>query len=186
MDRKTTFYVLLLSVIMIFTLQSCGGAKPVAKVNQETEVTVPCEDQVTDKNFFRGQGTAQSKDLNTAREKARMNANNALATSIQVTTKRVTERYVNDAGQSPADYAETFESLTREAVQETLNNVTVSCNKTMKTTDGMYKVYMAVEASKNEVFDAVNKRTEVNRKIETIYNREKFRKIFDEEMGKTQ
>ena len=173
---------------MILALQSCGSSKPVAiaKVNEETEISVPCEDQVTDKDFFRGQGVGQSKDLNTAREKARMNANNALATSIQVMTKRVAESYVNDAGQSAADYATTFESLTREATQETLNNVAISCNKTTKTSDGLYKSYIAVEVGRNEVFEAIDKRAEVNRKIETIYNREKFRKIFDEEMDKMQ
>ncbi|GHT59187.1 hypothetical protein AGMMS50239_05240 [Bacteroidia bacterium] len=182
--HKLNLLFLVFSLLAGISFTSCGGAKPVAKVEQEKEVIVPCDDQVSDKNFFRGQGIGQSKDLNTAREKARMNANQALATGISVVTKRVSERYVNDAGQSPADYAETFETLSREVVQQELSNVRVSCSKTMKTADGMYKVYMAVEAAKTEVFDAIDRKAQVNRKVETIYEREKFRKIFDSEMDK--
>jgi hypothetical protein len=187
MKQKMRFVVLvILTTTTTLGLLSCSSKKPVATVKvvqePETEVAVPCEDQVSDKNFFRGQGIAQSKDLNTAREKARMNANQELATTISLVTRRVSERYVNDAGQSPADYSEIFETLTREVVQKELSNVRVSCNKTMKTTDGMYKVYMAVEADKNAVFDAIDKKAEINRKIETIYQREKFRELFNSEI----
>ena len=182
--RKSYFTYTLIVLIASILFVSCGSSKPqqITSVNKETEISVPCDDQFTDNNFFRGQGTGQSKDLNTAREKARMNANQELATGISALSKRVAERYVNDAGQKPADYAETFESLTREVVQQELNNVRVSCNKTVRTQDGMYKVYMAVEAGKTEVFEAFDRRAESNKKMETLYNREKFRQIYNQEM----
>jgi hypothetical protein len=52
-------------------MSACGGPKSIAKVAGETEVSVPCDDKRTDAQFFRGLGVGQSKDLNTAREKAR-------------------------------------------------------------------------------------------------------------------
>ncbi|MDR1225818.1 MAG: hypothetical protein LBK47_02835 [Prevotellaceae bacterium] len=166
-------------------LSSCGGAKPIAvtQAANEREVSVPCDDQRTDKEFFRGQGVAQSRDLNTAREKARMAANTALAGGISTLIKQVAERYVNDAGQKPSDYSETFESLSKQVVSQQISNVSVACNKTFQTQDGMYKVYMAVEANKNEVFQALERGAEANKKLETIFNREKFRKNFDDEMA---
>lgn len=178
-------YSLFFSLIVCSLLYSCGSSKKVSVVdtNREQVVEVPCSELRTDENFFRGFGIGQSKDLNTAREKARMNANAELASNISVFVKRVAEKYVNDAGQSPADYSGTFESMTREVVSQQMSNIATACNKTTQTQDGMYKVYMAVEAPKGEVFEAMDRRAEGSKKLETLFNREKFRKTFDEEMS---
>jgi hypothetical protein len=167
------------------TVTSCGGAKPIAiaQVNNEQEVTVPCDDKFTDKDFFRGQGVGQSKDLNTARDKARMAANTELAGSISTLIKQVSEKYVNDAGQSPADYGETFDALSKQVINQQISNVQVCCNKTMRTQDGMYKIYVAVEANKNEVFQTLDRAASANKKLETMYDREKFRANYDAEMA---
>ena len=161
-----------------------SGCKPtsVAMVAGEREVSIPCDDKRTDKDFFRGLGIGQSKDLNTARDKARMNANAELAGSISTTIKQVLEKYVNDAGQSPADYAETFEGMTKQVVNQQISNVSIACNTTTRTTDDLYKVYMAVEAGKDEVYKALEWDAAGSKKLETIFNREKFRKNFDAEM----
>jgi uncharacterized protein (UPF0333 family) len=181
-----TYYGLIVATLVVGVMgASCGGSKQapsVAQVNQETEVTVPCDDKVTDKEFFRGFGNGQSKDLNTARDKARMAANTELAGSISTLIKRVAEKYVNDAGQTPSDYAETFEAMTKEVIQQQISNVSVACNKTTRTTDNMYKVYMATEARKDEVFATLERNAAANKKLETIYDREKFRKNFNDEM----
>ncbi|MDR0414483.1 MAG: hypothetical protein LBH84_03610 [Prevotellaceae bacterium] len=163
---------------------SCGGPKSVSQISGEKEVSIPCSDKHSDKDFFRGLGVGQSKDLNTARDKARMSANAELAGSITTLIKQVAERYVNDAGQSPADYAETFEAMTKQVVNQQISNLSVACNKTMSTTDGMYKVYMLVEASKEDVFKTLEQNASSQKKLETLFNREKFRKNFDEEMAK--
>lgn len=161
---------------------ACGGPKQIAAVANEQEVAIPCDDKKTDKDFFRGLGIGQSKDLNTAREKARMTANAELAGSISTLIKSVAERYVNDAGQSPADYSETFEAMSKSVVQQQVSNLTVCCNKTTRTTDGMFKVYLAMEAAKDAVYASLEKNAAADKKLETIFNREKFRKSFDAEM----
>lgn len=161
---------------------SCKSTATIQKVNNEQEITVPCDDYFSDANFFRGQGVAQSKDLNTAREKARMAANMELAGSISTFVSQVSERYVNDAGQSPADYSETFEALGRQVVSQQLSNIQVACNKTMRTQDNMYKVYMAIEADRKKVFDALDKEAATDKKFRTLYDREKFRAIYESEL----
>ncbi len=181
---KKSFILAAAALVMAgATLSSCGP-KSVATAAGEKEVSVPCDDKRTDKDYFRGLGIGQSKDLNTAREKARMAANAELAGSMSTLIKQVAERYVNDAGQKPADFAETFEAMTKQVVNQQINNVSVACNKTMKTQDdAMYKVYMAVEANKEEVYKALEKSAESNKKLETLFNREKFRQNFDAEMA---
>jgi hypothetical protein len=161
---------------------SCAP-KSVVVASGETKVSIPCDDKRTDKEFFRGLGIGQSKDLNTARDKARMAANAELAGSITTIIKQVQERYVNDAGQKPSDYSELFEGLTKQVVNQQINNVSVACNQTTTTPDGMYKVYMAVEANKEEVYKALEKGFEAEKKLETLFNREKFRQNFDAEMA---
>ena len=180
--RKSFLFVAAAALAVSATVSSCGK-RSVATVAGEKEVSVPCDDKRTDKDFFRGLGIGQSKDLNTAREKARMNANAELSGSITTLIKQVAERYVNDAGQSPSDYAETFEAMTKQVINQQISNVSVACHKTMQTKDGMYKVYMAVEANKNEVYKALEQQAEANKKLETLFNREKFRQNFDAEMA---
>jgi uncharacterized protein (UPF0333 family) len=183
---KTSYGLIIIVMFSVgVTMASCGGSKQapsVVQVNQETEVSVPCDDKFSDKDFFRGIGVGQSKDLNTARSKARMAANTELAGSVSTLIKRVAEKYVNDAGQVPADYAETFEEMSKEVIQQQLSNVSIACNKTVRTTDNMFKVYMATEVRKDEVFATLERNAAANKKLETIFNREKFRKNFDEEM----
>ncbi|MDR1370133.1 MAG: hypothetical protein LBJ72_08445, partial [Dysgonamonadaceae bacterium] len=92
------------------------------------------------------------------------------------------ERYVNDAGQSPADYAETFEALGKQVISQQISNVTICCNKTVVTHDGMYKVYAAVQADVENIFEAADRSAAANKKIMTLYDREKFRANYDAEI----
>ncbi|MDR3328557.1 MAG: hypothetical protein LBS63_00420 [Prevotellaceae bacterium] len=178
-------YVAAAVVAASIAAASCGGTKDVVKASGEQKITVPCAGAAfrTDKDFFRGVGDATSKSLSTARDKARMIANTALSGSITTTMKSVAERYVNDAGQSPADYSETFESMTKQVINQQISNVGVACEETTQANDGMFHVYMAVEASKEEVFKALERSAGAEKKLETIFNREKFRKQFDDEMA---
>jgi uncharacterized protein YmfQ (DUF2313 family) len=184
MKNHLNYVIVFLIAAIVAGFSSCGGSKPVSvsQVNDEVEVSVPCGEYYTDKSFFRGQGVGQSKDLNTARDKARMAANTELAGSISTLIKQVSEKYVNDSGQSPADYGETFEALGKQVIQQQISNVLVCCNKTMRTKDGMYKVYMAVQAEAQNVFDAMDRSAASNKKLETLYNREKFRANYDAEL----
>lgn len=180
--KKSFIYVAVIAVGAGTICSSCSP-KSVAVASGEKEVSIPCDDKRTDKEFFRGLGIGQSKDLNTARDKARMAANAELAGSITTLIKQVQERYVNDAGQKPSDYSELFEGMTKQVVNQQISNLSVACNRTTQTAEGMYKVYMAVEANKEDVYKALEKNFEGEKKLETLFNREKFRQNFDAEMA---
>ncbi|MDR3366772.1 MAG: hypothetical protein LBO71_07390 [Prevotellaceae bacterium] len=179
---KKSFFLVAVAAFGVGAICSSCNPKSVAVASGEKEVTIPCDDKRSDKEFFRGLGIGQSKDLNTARDKARMAANAELAGSITTIIKQVQERYVNDAGQKPSDYSELFEGMTKQVVNQQISNLSVACNRTTQATDGMFKVYMAVEASKEEVYKALEKGFEAEKKLETLFNREKFRQNFDAEM----
>jgi len=164
------------------TLSSCGK-KTVPEIAGAKKVVVPCADKSTDKDFFRGFGVGKSKDLNTARQKARMAANEELAGSMTTIIKSVTEKYVNDAGNVPADFSQTFEVMSRQVVNQEINNVQMACQETTQTKDGMYEFYIAVQASKKDVLEKLEREAAANQKLETAFNREKFREKFDAEMA---
>ena len=181
---KKSFLLIAAAAFAVGAMFSSCGPKSVAKIAGEREVSVPCADFSTDDKFFRGVGTAQSGDLNTARERARMAANTELATSMSAVIKSVSERYVNDAGVTAADFAQLFEGLTRQVVNQQINNVRVACNQTNQTQDGtMYRVYMAVEASKEEVLAELQRQAAADQRIQTLFDRERFRQSYEAEMA---
>jgi len=180
---KKSYLFIAAAALSVGAIVSSCGKKTLPQVAGEKEIVIPCQDKTTDKDFFRGMGIGQSKDANTAREKARMAANAELATSMSVTIKSVTERYVNDAGITAADFSQSFEALTKQVVNQELNNVQQCCIKTVTTTDGMIKVYMAVEANKKDVLEKLEREAAASKKLETAFNREKFRQNYEAEMA---
>jgi hypothetical protein len=180
--KKSFLIVAAAALAMGATLSSCGP-KSVTQVAGEKKVTVPCADKTTDKDFFRGFGVGQSKDLNTARQKARMAANEELAGSMTTIIKSVLERYVNDAGNVPADFSQTFEGMAKQVINQEINNLEIACHETTQTQDGMYKYYIAVQASKKDVLEKLERQAAADQKLETLFNREKFRQNFDAEMA---
>ncbi|MDR0711223.1 MAG: hypothetical protein LBF67_02600 [Prevotellaceae bacterium] len=74
--------------------------------------------------------------------------------------------------------------MTKQVVNQQIGNLSVACSKTMSTSNGMYRVYTVVEASKEDVFKTLEKNVSSQKELETLFNRERFRKDFDEEMAK--
>jgi len=151
------------------------------------EVIVPCSDEEfhTDSKYFRGTGNGISIDLSTARNKAKMDANTNLAQSINTTLKSVSERYVNERQfDASSEFEQKFEQLTREVVNQQLNNVEVACYKTTQMKDGKFQVFTAVQVSKDEVLNNIANRVSKDKKLQVDYDKMKFEQVFNEEMKK--
>lgn len=182
---KTFLFVgaIALSVVLV----SCGGSKPAAKDDSMgKELNIPCSDNEfhADQKFFRGTGTGTSQDLSTAKNKASIDANSNLAASINRTIKTVTDRYTNDRqiGEG-SEFEQKFEQLTRDVVNQELNNVSTVCSKTFSK-DGKYTIYMAVEVAKDELLNNIKDKISKDQKLQLDYDKMKFENIFNEEMNK--
>ncbi len=165
---------------------NCGGSQSVTKGRQE--ITIPCQDQGrSDKNFFRASATAKSANLNTAKQKALLNAKQTLAANIASTIKSVTENYVNEMDAAGAsEFEQSYQNMTKEVVNQKLSSVTVTCEKYYEAEGGGYEAFVAVEMSKEEIVAAAENAISKDKKLEVMYDREKFRQKFDEEMSKLQ
>jgi hypothetical protein len=185
MKKLTYSTLVLLAVAGVFVI-GCKS-KEKAKPKGETEVVVPCSgpDYFTTNKFFRANSIGESQDQVTSKKKALTNARNELAQSIQTTVKTVTDNYVNSREMNNREEVEErFESLNREVVDQTLSGVRTLCEKLMKTDQGTYKTYVAIELSADELVAKYNERLSKDERLKIDYDYEKFKETFDKEMDK--
>ena len=173
------------------TMLSSCGKKTVAKApSGEVEIIVPCsgKEYFTDKKTFRANSVGESMDQVASKKKALSNARAEIAASIQTTVKSVTDNYLNSRTFNQKEEVEQkYENLGREIVDQQLSGVKTICERLVKTADGNYKTYVAIELSSDELLESYNNRMNKLSKDERLkidYDYEKFKKTFDEEMEK--
>jgi hypothetical protein len=180
--KKVTLFIL--AVAAVATLSSCGGTKEATKGKKE--ISIPCGDKgSSDATFFRASSVGKSQDMATSKEKALLMTKQRLASLISSKIKSVTERYANemDAG-GATEFSQTFENMTRDVVNQQLADIAITCEKTFEADGGGYETYMAIEVSKDVIYNGIDKGISKNKKLEVMYDREKFKQKFDEEMNK--
>ncbi len=175
-------------VLVVAAAVAIDGCKSKEKMPQgETEVIVPCSgsDFFTTKDAFRSNSVGESMDQVTSKKKALTNARNELAQAIQTTVKTVTDNYVNSRTMNNKEELEQrFESLNREVVDQTLSGVRTICEKLVKTQQGNFKTYIALELSASDLVSKYNERLSKDERLKIDYDYEKFKQTFDAEMEK--
>ena len=177
---------LILGIGVTFT--SCKK-KPIEKTPAgEVTILEKCSDQqyFSDKNTFRANATGESMDRETAKKKARSNANAELAKTIKVTMKIVGDNYVNSSEfNNKEEVTETFNEMSRTVVDQELQGAMKICDElTRNTTTGNYVAYIAIELSGTKLADSYNDKLSKDERIKVEYNYEKFKETFEEEMRK--
>ncbi len=138
-----------LSLLLI--LIACGSSK-----NGLNQVKIPFKGNAYESNrrFFRSVASGESINLETARSKALLIANQRIASSVQTEIKNVTENYLNERkdGNQLGDYGERFQQLTREVMSTSINGMRTFDEKVFMKTDKSYQVWVAVEARKKDIY----------------------------------
>jgi len=185
MKKSLLTNLLALSVMGVFVI-GCKGSKD-ATPKGEVEVVVPCSgpDYFTTNKVFRSNSIGESSDQVTSKKKALANARNEMAASIQTTVKTVTDNYVNSREfNNKEEIEEKFESLNREIVNQKLSGIKTICEKLVRTQEGRYKTYIAIELSADELVTEYNERLSKDDRLKIDYDYEKFKKTFEDEMSK--
>lgn len=183
--KKFTVSSLILFALSGALIIGCKSKEKLPKGEQE--VNVPCSgpDFFTTNKFFRANSIGESQDQVTSKKKALTNARNELAQAIQTTVKTVTDNYVNSREMNnKEEVEERFESLNREVVDQTLSGIRTLCEKLMKTEQGTYKTYVAIELSADELVAKYNERLSKDERLKIDYDYEKFKETFEKEMEK--
>jgi hypothetical protein len=176
---------------MGFVLASCGsknkaGVKEKVVDNTFEIINLPCDEfKSSTSTAFRATQSQTSTDLSFSREKALTLAKQRLASLISTTMKSVTDRYANEyQSGNDMELKGKFENMTREIVNQQLNDITILCEKSGKDKDGKYITYIAVEISREGLKNAAENKLADKTKLGIDYDKMKFEKIFNDEMDK--
>jgi hypothetical protein len=172
----------------VLFMAGCGSKKETTASSNAmgTELVIPCSDMEfhSDMTHFRGTGMAEGTNMASVRRRANLDANAALAASVNRTIKSVSDRYTQDITVGDAnEYAEKFEDMTRSVVNQSLNNVSTVCSKVFEK-DGKFSVYVAVEVGKDDLLNNISSRISSDQRLRLDYDKMKFENIFNEEMEK--
>ena len=186
---KTRILPLLMSVAIVFTIASCKSKEKAVTVEKQQgfkEIIIPCQNEgKSDAENYRADASATSVNMQASREKALLAAKQRLASLINSKIKSVTDRYMNETEVADrSNFEQKFENLTREVVSQTLVDTKVACEKTGTIDGGKYQTFIALETSKTAIRDGINNKLSNNDKIQVDYDKQKFEKIYNEEMQK--
>ncbi len=185
MKKNTLLSYLAIATIAVVVI-GCKGKEPKAPKG-EVEIEVPCSgpDYFTTNKVFRSNSIGESMDQVASKKKALTNARNELAASIQTTVKTVTDNYMNSREfNNKEELEERFESLNREIVDQKLRGIRTICEKLVKTGEGRFKTYIAIELSADDLVSEYTERLSKDEKLKIDYDYEKFKETFDKEMDK--
>jgi len=175
------------AVVMSGAFTSCKSSKEVSNVKNETVIEVYCSgpEYRSDKNNFRANSIGESSDQVVARKKAMSNVKADLAGLIQTVIKGTTDNYTNSREfNNVEEVEERFETLTREVINQQLNNVKVICEKQTITNQGRYKTYIAIEMGVDALEEALKNKLSKDQRLKVDYDYEKYKDTFDKEMEK--
>jgi predicted small lipoprotein YifL len=190
MNMKKPFTYFLAIVILATAIIACKKKEKVKLPKGEEEVVVPCSgpQYFTDKKTFRANAMGESQDQMVAKRKALSNCRDELARSINAKVKAVTDNYVNSREfNNKEEVEERYENLTREVVEQELAGTKTICEKLIKTQQGTYKYYIAIELTTDDLLESYNKRMQKlsqEERLKIDYDYEKFKKTFEAEMEK--
>jgi len=191
MKAKNLKHVLILGLGMIMTggLSSCGSSEKMVSAKKQGEelLQVYCTgpDFQSNKAFFRASAIGESLDQMVSKKKAGTNARAELASLIASTVKGTIDNYVNSTEMNNVEQVEErYEGLTREVINQQLNNIKVICEKQTRTDLNKYKTYIALEMSSEDLEKAISERLSQDEKLKVDYDYNKFKETYDAEMQK--
>jgi ribulose bisphosphate carboxylase small subunit len=188
---KTKHFTLIMLVALITIMgTACKKKKKVVetpKPKGEVLINEYCtgDQYMSTKEAFRSTATGESMDRETAKKKARSNAQAELAKTINSTMKIVGDNYVNSTEfNNKEEVTETFQEMARTVVDQEIRGAIEICEKLTQREDGTYVSYVALELSGQKIADAYSQGLSQNEKIKADYNYEKFKDTFEKEMEK--
>lgn len=172
-------------------LISCVSAKKVSPPVEATagavEVSLPFQGEAyrSSVTHFRAMQVGVSPDMATSRKIATMNARAALAGEVSSTLRSVMEVYSDQVQIGNAiEFNDRFQELTRQVIDQELNSSRVFDEKVFKRKDGLFECWVAVEMLTADVNNKLNNRILSDDRLRQNFNRERFIKVFEEELRK--
>lgn len=188
MKKVTIFFSCVATVLLV---ASCSQKTTAPTYSGDVEVIIPCSgpEYQTNKEYLRASATGLSGDINMAKKKAMAEASAGLASAMNSLVERVATNYANSYQVGEDEEAkQKFEDMSKIVVKEKLSGIRVICEKTMRTPEGKYKVYVAIELAGEELLRGINsslsRGISNDTKTRIDYDYDKYKQEFEKEMKK--
>lgn len=186
--------LLLGAALMVLVMASCGSEKatvaPATSAVQELP-DEPCSEFLSTSDVFRASAMHIARNQSQqqfAYDQAANSARAALAAQIETTVKSVNDKYANSYTLNDAnDFKERIEGMTRTIVNQQLKFAPVVCKKRAAGLEpGTIACYVAVEIPVSNILNGITSSISNDERLRVDYEYEKYKEVFDEEMGKLQ
>ena len=162
---RTKIFIIALALTAI-TFTGCKSTKVTTQEQLgNKEIELPCAgyDQDSDE-YFTGMGIGENVNMQNARAKG-------LATDYSRTM---------GGNVAQQDVQGIVEREVTQVIDRMMNDVEQTCEKMYQTQNGTYQSHIAIRISKKELVQQTATALSENEKLETLFNREQFRKWAEE------
>lgn len=171
------------AMIVILALTSCGGKRQMAQSTHPAPLppslplpNIPCYTVGNHENYYREVGICEDMDISVCRVIAR---NNAI--KLLMSRSEELKRYIS----SCTLYNINMEDYTQQ-INYTIDDADTVCEEVYKTEAGTYRVYVAIEYSKekvrNDIINQLNKISQ-DQNLGIDFSEEKFVNYLNEIIG---
>jgi hypothetical protein len=186
---RITIFLFFTAICLVATT-GCGTSKKAASgVKGDVEVKLPCSgtEYLSNSEYLRATMPAVSNNMAAAKTMALTLARAELATIVSALVQRVNDTYTRSfTSGEKNDTKVMMEERILMAVKERISGSRLGCEKMMQTPDGQFRYYANVEISCSDLIKGIETKVYEDAKLRLEFDRERFRKIFDEEMSKLQ
>ncbi len=181
---KTRFFFLV-AIVATVSFVSCRSGREYVKQTGYEEVKFPCADVDKDSDeYFVGMGIGENVNMQNSREAALAGAKRIVNAKIGGLAKGLAADYsrVMNGNAAQQDVQGVVEREVVHVIERMLNDVEQTCDKTYRTPSGAYQSHIAIRISKKEIARNVSDALSQDKKLETLFNRDQFRKWAEEYM----
>lgn len=180
-------WFLYVAVICLIIVGGCKSKEKIITNSDESLYEFYCSgsEYLPTSDYFRVHEIGESVDQSTSMKRAIQMAQQELAGSIKSTLNGAIKNYISTKG---LDYDELMKeqiaAVTDPVGNESVHKVNLICEETIKTMNGLYKTYVVLEISTNEVLNELRKNLSQYNQFQVNIDVSEFKKIFELEMNK--
>lgn len=181
-----TRIIVLAAAMMTIAFTGCKStSKQFQSQTGNKEIELPCAgyDQDTE-DYFTGMGIGENVNMQNARMAALNGAKQMINAKIGGLAKGLSTDYSRTMSGSAAqqDVQGVVEREITQVIERMLNDAEQTCEKMYQTQAGTYQSHIAIRISKKEIVKKVATELSEDQKLETLFDREQFRKWAEEYM----
>lgn len=180
--------LLIVCAISALLFVSCGSGKKLPPRSEgEVQVQIPLSGKAyqSDNKFWRAVQEGTSPDVSLAKKIALQNARQELASIINSEVKALIENYSQQTTQDgDLKYKTAYEEIASTLISQKLSSVETIGEELIRTADGKYRYHICIQMSRENIKNALVSALSSDERLELAFDKEQFRKLFDDSTAK--